>query len=266
MGDPHNKPTIVYYAADQVMQEKIKKRLIGLWLAFLFLGEWWASYEGRFDTAGVHRPLMLWERPTRAQLTAIISRYRSADDAARLAGKVLVLSDCFGIDSLVYAGLITRESGWRQGAVSPTGASGLTQFTGPGIREVSAQLGIPSARARPETVGWFRDQLEQCVQPRLKMAWTHLWKRALTLRQQKKLFRGDENLALVYGAVLLKTYVTVERNQHPRSRGTWLMRRALARYNGERQPRLFNGRLVKGREAYQQSVMKLAGLWAGRAG
>ncbi len=132
-------------------------------------------------------------------------------DREEIARNILKVSECFKIDPWILTGLIKKESTFNRFAVSPTKASGLTQFTGVGIAEVNDQLGIRGEQGAPlSSIEYFNTQIKECINPTFK----HLWDR-IAVKNEDKLFNGmakkeimnDIELAIIYGGVLLKTYL-----------------------------------------------------------
>ncbi|MEZ4743755.1 MAG: peptidoglycan-binding protein [Bdellovibrionota bacterium] len=157
----------------------------------------------------------------------------SASSSKTLAQKIISVSDCFGIDPFIYAGLIDTESNFKISAVSPTGAVGLTQFTSSGIREVNDQLGARGTRhARKEVTNYFDKIIASCVPTTLKSnSAMHLWKYYRSINEIKSVLRNDSNRALVYGAVMLKTLLAYTYSSNRQMNSIYI--HALRLYNGE---------------------------------
>lgn len=165
----------------------------------------------------------------------------SPSDAHELAHTLLSVANCFQIDPWILTGLVQQESWFNKDAVSKTGASGLTQFTNIGIKEVHDQLGQRGIIGAPESsINYFNSVLYECV----NQNWVQLWEKVdvspdhpeyyLKLKGMLKL---DIVASLVYGAILLKTFVTYEQlkniKQEKNLQTSEIYFYALQRYNGE---------------------------------
>jgi hypothetical protein len=163
------------------------------------------------------------------------------DEAALIAHHILKVSACFNIDPWVLTGLVQKESSFQKDAVSSSDASGLTQFTNFGFQEVNDQLGFHGkAGATEASTFYFTQRLRECIDPN----WTDLWIRAGLPEEDPNFYtvlknqvKSDIPLALTYGAILLKTYVSYIdvksiRNNSPLSLSETYYQ-ALQIYNGE---------------------------------
>lgn len=162
-------------------------------------------------------------------------------DAENLAAEILKISLCFEIDPWIFTSLIKKESSFEKSATSITNAVGLTQFTGIGIVEVNDQLGIRGKDgAFLNSIQYFNNTLKSCVDEN----WVHLWDKVTNykelsaddqMRAAKAILLENPRYALVYGAVLLKTYVAIsdQRNTNPENKLSQLYFNALMQYNGE---------------------------------
>lgn len=139
-----------------------------------------------------------------------------------LAKRIAGVSYCFELDPFVYTALIHKESiNYYQRAKSPTGASGLTQFTTIAVKEVNDQLGIRGNKhAQTEAINYFTQMLAgDCLKNNggftsMGKNYVHLWELdpAASLvksssSQAAKMVSMMMDLpeyALVYGAILLK--------------------------------------------------------------
>lgn len=162
-------------------------------------------------------------------------------DAREIAQQVIKISACFKIDPWLLAALIQKESSFKKDAVSATNAAGLTQFTSSGFKEVNDQLGLRgSTGANEQTTLYFSSTIRGCINE----SWVDLWNR-LTVpetdphfyRSAKELVKKDLELAITYGAILLKTYVAaidvkMQRLETPISMSETYYQ-ALQLYNGE---------------------------------
>ncbi|NUM57254.1 MAG: hypothetical protein HUU56_01405 [Bdellovibrionaceae bacterium] len=63
-----------------------------------------------------------------------------------MANEVIVSSFCFGTDPFIEASKVRQESKFDIRSVSPTGAIGLTQITGIGLKEILDQFGHRGAK------------------------------------------------------------------------------------------------------------------------
>jgi hypothetical protein len=142
----------------------------------------------------------------------IKTNYRiSKVEADTIATSIVRISKCFEIDPWVLTSLIQKESSFKRDAVSPTNASGLTQFTTSGFKEVNDQLGFRGKAAATEAaILYFNSQILSCVDTN----WIDLWTKVGLpetdpefYNTSKDLIKADIDLAVTYGAILLKTYV-----------------------------------------------------------
>lgn len=162
-------------------------------------------------------------------------------EAHEIAQQVIKISACFKVDPWILAALIQKESSFKKDAVSATNAAGLTQFTSSGFKEVNDQLGLRgSAGANEQTTLYFSSAIRRCVNE----SWVDLWNRLsvpetdlLFYSSAKELVKKDLELAITYGAILLKTYVAaidvkMQRHETPISLSETYYQ-ALQVYNGE---------------------------------
>lgn len=164
--------------------------------------------------------------------------------ALEIAHHILNISACFKIDPWVLTGLIQKESSFNKDAVSPTNAAGLTQFTSSGIKEVNDQLGFRGREGATENATlYFTSRIRDCIDP----SWIDLWVRVDLpesdpefYRQFKEEIKKDIPTAIIYGAILLKTYVAFIDLKASRSNEesvdllkSEIYFRALQIYNGE---------------------------------
>ena len=162
-------------------------------------------------------------------------------DALDIATNIIKVSLCFKVDPWILAGLVQKESSFARDAVSPTNAAGLTQFTSSGFKEVNDQLGFRGkSEATDAAISFFNTQILECVDPH----WVHLWIRIALpeaddnfYNNSKEEIKTDVQTALVYGAILLKTYVAyadmqaIKMEVQPSMSETYFQ--ALQIYNGE---------------------------------
>jgi hypothetical protein len=201
--------------------------------------------DGDFRTAYVGEPYFMTAKQVDATAIArlIGQRFPGRSDPLlsnrELAERIVIVSECFDLETALLTGLVRQESAFQRGAVSATGASGLTQFTTIAVRESNDQLGERgAAQARATTIHYFTGRLDECVAPRLGLArWAPLWERVPgDLRTMRNHFRESADDALVYGAVLLKTLLSVARTVQPTAETSDLYVKALERYNGDPDP------------------------------
>lgn len=165
----------------------------------------------------------------------------SKEDAFDIATNVVKVSNCFKVDPWVLTGLIQKESSFTRDAVSPTNAAGLTQFTSSGFKEVNDQLGFRgNDSATDAAILFFNTQILECVDPN----WINLWVKVGVPESDEDFYnlskeeiKKDVQTAVVYGAILLKTYVAYadikasKLEKHPSMSETYFQ--ALQIYNGE---------------------------------
>lgn len=133
------------------------------------------------------------------------------NEADQISAQILDVSECFEIDPWILTGLIQKESSFNRNAVSPTGAAGLTQFTSMGFKEVNDQLGMRGRIGAPEVVSqYFEQKIKNCIDP----FWMNLWERVAVNEDHPDFYnllkdeiKKDTYSSIVYGAVLLKTYL-----------------------------------------------------------
>ena len=242
----------------------LKLRLLLGGVALLLLDQVLHSPRASHNTHHIREKFQIYKEPTQKKLASFIRKHgRSHQDSHRLARSLKTIAGCFEIDAVLLTSLVTNESGWKKKAKSPTWAMGLTQFTSAGIREASGQL-RGDLWTRPETTRYLNNVINECVEPKLGIEWVQLWKRARTIKEQKLLFLEDENLALVYGAVLLKTYVSIERFKNRYQSLHYVITKGVSRYNGDNRKVKRRQRYVRVRDIYQQKVMSLAKSFAAR--
>jgi hypothetical protein len=166
--------------------------------------QWWSSQ--------VNQPRLIKE----AILTAGNDRQLVSQlQAKALSRKIVRISKCLDLDPLLYTSLIWRESHFKQGSKSITGAVGMTQLTTPGIHEVLDRLGAGSLRKKD----YLRQQLSVCYPTLLKQIPAQVNTQQLPV--WKKRVTSSPELALIFGAVLFKSYHSGDD------------RLALEKYNGD---------------------------------
>lgn len=147
------------------------------------------------------------------------------EEAVLITEEVIRISQCFKIDARLYLALMRMESNFERGAISHTGAVGLSQFTSIGAQEVNDQLGERGRDyANVRNTNYLNELINNC-----SSNWLHLWERAEGWQNQKRLFLEDIELSLIYGAILLKVYLA--KNYEEDLRQNYY--NALVNYNGE---------------------------------
>lgn len=164
-----------------------------------------------------------------------------SSEAQELAGSIIRIASCFHVDPWILAALIQKESSFVKDATSPTNAAGLTQFTTRGLKEVNDQLGLNGRVGTYVTnIAYFRDRILSCVNPN----WVDLWDMVPTtqadetfFKDLKEVLKQDADMAITYGAVLLKTYtVSIEQAALKENLPLSMSEKyflGLQRYNGE---------------------------------
>ena len=119
--------------------------------------------------------------------------------------------------------------------------AGLTQFTTRGLKEVNDQLGLNGRVGTYVTnIAYFRERILSCVNPN----WVDLWDMVPTtqadetfFKDLKEVLKQDTDMAITYGAVLLKTYtVSIEQAALKENLPLSMSEKyflGLQRYNGE---------------------------------
>lgn len=198
-------------------------------------------------TAQVKRPYILYRAaPNIAGLSDFIQESQPALDAEQadlLAKNIMTVAACFEIDARILTSQIRQESLFDARAESSTRAAGLSQLTRIGIKEVEHQLGaMGPSQAGALAIQYFNGVVNGCLASKFGAdfpARTHLWKRvesgsaAEDLREKKQIIMAEPRIALVYGAILLKTLLSKSRLENT----TWTTKevygRALWYYNGD---------------------------------
>lgn len=140
------------------------------------------------------------------------------EESVLIARTISKVSSCLEIDPWLLTGLIQKESSFIRGAVSPTGAAGLTQFTNIAIKEVHDQLGMRGKTGAPEAViFYFNEQIQKCINSN----WVHLWL-SIGVEENtpefypllKEKLKTDVEAAVTYGALLLKVYLAFVKSKN----------------------------------------------------
>jgi hypothetical protein len=181
------------------------------WLGFLF-GVSWSGHWPLAQMSSLEQQKLIQSAILSTQSDqSLVSQLR----ARALSRQIHKAGRCFQIDPFVFTALVWRESNFRQQSKSPTGAVGLTQLTRPGILEVMDQL----AQFSPRKSELIRQQMHSCYP--MILSSIPKYSNAVDVLGWKKRVLESQELSLVFGAVLLKTYF----------KGNYL--KALERYNGE---------------------------------
>lgn len=185
----------------------------------------------------IERNFQLKTEPNRKRIASVIQRAineanpkhegLSVYDINQLTREVVTTSQCYGIDPVVYTGLIWRESNFKQKAVSERNARGLTQMTSRGIEEVLDRLS-PVSRRR---LGHLRSLVKKCspnflarVPRKLSADTLAAWRNSMTFSRKD---------SLVMGALLLKLNLAQAHVQRLKPNDLETYRTALENYNGD---------------------------------
>lgn len=172
------------------------------------------------DLVSNNYSLMVSELDTKLLTKHILATNKKLNnlEASEISKEIILVSDCFQIDPWILMGLVQKESSYNQEATSPTGAAGLTQFTEIGFREVNDQLGLNGRAGAPDsTTLYYSQKIRSCIDP----SWVDLWNRVNVKEDDPQFYsllklevKKNTAASLVYGAILLKTYVAhiTERN------------------------------------------------------
>jgi hypothetical protein len=178
-----------------------------------------------------------------------------------LAAKIVRASFCFGTDPLMAAGTMVVESHFDNKQVSNTGAVGLTQMTSSGLDEVNDQLGNSNggkSRANSTTAPILRKFIAcyladgSDAQNGSHKVWRNMWEDGVfpvgTVLVEKRKYMAvakrwvvsDLDRSLIYGQILLKTYLATQNPTglkkswlNPQRAEENLYTQALRAYNGE---------------------------------
>lgn len=171
-----------------------------------------------------------------SSLANYISQQRSKSTwlkSDNLAKQIDIVAKCFQVDPYILAGLIKTESRFMPEAVSPTGAVGLTQFTGIAIDEVHDQTGRRgTGRASAGAIRYFNGVVDGCIKSNFpQLSHVLLWKTTNNRSSQKNALMEKPELSLIYGAILLKTYLAYRATSSSSKLSVY--DKALQQYNGE---------------------------------
>jgi len=199
--------------------------------------------EGVFATSSITDAFFIYEdSPSLFSYMQYINEHGKIDsnsyNTLDMAHDMVVVALEFKIDPRILLSLVRKESAFKQDAVSPTGAVGLTQFTEIAIQEVHDQMGIRGGEyARKSTIEYWRDR----IPPLYKWLsdgkeWTWPAKTS-PISEVKNNLKNDGLMALIYGTVLLKTNLSYEKHKAGSDSDALkirnLYRKALERYNGD---------------------------------
>ena len=148
----------------------------------------------------------------------------SAEEATQLSRHVVQTAQCYGIDPLVFANLISRESNFKPNAISDRGAVGLTQMTQAGIAEVLDRLDPHSKRR----LNHLRALIKKCDPQIYDELPTVI--AGDTIAEWKSAALTSPSYSLVLGALLLKLNLA---NHRLETKKLEIYRMALERYNGD---------------------------------
>ena len=165
----------------------------------------------------------------------------SKDDALDIAQNILKVSSCLKIDPWILTAMIQKESSFKKDATSPTNAAGLTQFTTSGLKEVNDQLGLRGRTGATENATlYYSARIRECIDP----SWIDLWVKINVIEEDptfysllKEEIKTNTTSAVVYGAILLKTFLAYVDNKTKDSEVKPLISeiyyQSLQAYNGE---------------------------------
>ncbi len=144
-----------------------------------------------------------------------------------LSREVVTTAQCYGIEPVVFTGLLWRESNFKPSSQSERGAIGLSQMTLTGIQEVLERLSPTSHRR----LGYLRTLVKKCnpqflvrVPPVASADTLAAWKNSVA-------FSNTD--ALVMGALLLKIKLASTNPQKTMSSAVATYQAALELYNGD---------------------------------
>jgi hypothetical protein len=142
-----------------------------------------------------------------------------------LSRDVVEVSQCYGIDPVIYTGLIWRESNFKPGVTSSRKAIGITQMTSRGIEEVLDRLSPVSHRR----LGHLRSLVNKCNPSFLDRVPGVASADTLAAWRNSVAFSNLD--ALVMGALLLKINLAAVNPVHGHPIATY--KAALEHYNGD---------------------------------
>lgn len=147
------------------------------------------------------------------------------------ARQIAQVANCFQVSPLILLGIFERESECSPDTCYIGGCGGFG-ISSAGMNEVNEQIGMAThpkkALAQDETIRYLNEKLDTCIQSD--------WRERLYTESLLD-FRGNFFRSLVYSAILLKTYLAVEKHSQIRKHATCgkgyltCYRNALSRYN-----------------------------------
>jgi hypothetical protein len=185
----------------------------------------------------IEREFKLKSRTSKRELAVIIQRSINEANPKHLgldiseinllSREMIRVSECYGIDPVIFTGLVWRESNFKPGSESERGAAGLTQMTNTGIQEVLERLSPTSHRR----LGHLRSLVKKCSVGFLNRVPVEISADTVAAWKNNVAFSNTD--ALVMGALLLK--INLASTNPVRSRGNTVetYRDALERYNGD---------------------------------
>lgn len=149
-----------------------------------------------------------------------------------IAESIITAASCYEIDPVYLAGLIRKESTFKTKARSKTGAAGLTQMTGVGIKELRDQLGYRgNSYARKTNIAYFKITTEKCLGDDWQTFKTLFYTKSNT--EVKKAFYNNSKFSIFAGAILLKVYLANATKSCDMCSIPGTYRMALEQYNGD---------------------------------
>lgn len=159
-----------------------------------------------------------------------------------LSREVIETAKCYGIDPLVFTSLVRRESAFRLGAVSETGAVGLTQMTRQGIREVLERTSEGSRRKH----AYLQKLVSYCNPNFYKRAQADITKEKVNEWRTQLVYSSTD--ALIMGAVLFKVNLLSVKPSRKVKSDFDVYKIALQKYNGDPKVKI----------EFAQSILKVA--------
>lgn len=160
---------------------------------------------------------------------------------SELSRRIVKASFCFGLDPKMVAAKIHMESVFNHGAVSHTGAIGLSQMTFVGMEEVNDQLGNRGPKNAPAANTTYFEAAVACYSEK---SFVPMWGAGGPIKKGqsvttlasgaiKKWLLSNVDRDLLYGQILLK--VNLAATKAGRKSVLDNYSKALIRYNGETQ-------------------------------
>ena len=152
--------------------------------------------------------------------------------ARSLAESIISASSCYQIDPVYLTALIKKESMFVTKAKSSTGAAGLTQMTGSGLKELKDQLGVRGNKyARKSNIQYFNSTTKRC----LGVEWNEfedLFFNKSNMAIKNALYKSPK-FSIYAGALLLKVYLSNATRSCRSCDTSVIYKRALEQYNGD---------------------------------